>query len=326
MQTTRPPLPPAAEPTAVAQADVTILMAVFNGQPYLAEQLASLAGQHHHTWRLLAGDDGSSDDSRQVLEAFASAGHDVRVLNGPKAGPAQNFLALIRAAPQVLPPDGWLAFSDQDDVWLPDRLTAGLAALADVAPDQLGIAFGKTLVTDADLRSPRLSARRPHPPGFRNALVQNIAAGNTLLLNPAATRLVCAAAQEIDDLVIHDWWIYQIITGAGGACRHIEQPLLYYRQHGGNSIGANDGLRASLSRLRWMLRGDFGEWNSRNIATLEQSLQDLTPENQAILHCFAKARQQGPLGRMRCIRQLGLYRQSRAGQISLWLAALLNRL
>lgn len=313
-------------PATAAQPCVVILMAVYNGVPYLSEQLASIARQHHSTWRLVSADDGSQDDSRRVLEDFARAGHSVAVLDGPKAGPAQNFLGLIRAAPQFLTNSDWLAFSDQDDVWTPERLSAGLAALADVPADRPAIAFGKTFVTDAELGNPRLSAPRPRPPGFRNALVQNIAAGNTILLNPAAARLVCAAAMEIDDLVIHDWWIYQIVTGAGGVSCHIEQPLLYYRQHSGNSIGANDSLRASLHRLWRMLRGDFRQWNSTNIAALEQSLHRLTPENQSVLHSFASARQQGPLRRIQCIKHLGLYRQSRSGQISLWLAALINRL
>jgi glycosyltransferase involved in cell wall biosynthesis len=308
------------------QPGVVILMAVYNGAPYLAEQLASLARQHHRSWRLVSADDGSQDDSRRVLEDFARAGHSVAILDGPKAGPAQNFLGLIRAAPQFLAATDWLAFSDQDDVWTPERLSAGLVALTDVPADRPAMAFGKTFVTDAELGNPRLSAPRPRPPGFRNALVQNIAAGNTLLLNPAAARLICAAAMEIDDLVIHDWWIYQIVTGAGGVSCHIEQPLLYYRQHSGNSIGANDSLRASLYRLWRMLRGDFRQWNSTNIAALEQSWHRLTPENQSVLHRFATARQQGALRRMLCIRNLGLYRQSRSGQISLWLAALMNRL
>lgn len=315
-----------SQPTAAPQPRVVILMAVYNGVPYLSEQLASIARQRHRSWSLVTADDGSQDDSRRVLEDFARAGHAVSVLDGPKAGPAQNFLGLIRAAPQFLTPTDWLAFSDQDDVWTPDRLSAGLAALVDVPADQPAIAFSKTFVTDAELGNPRLSAPRPRPPGFRNALVQNIAAGNTLLLNPAAAKLICAAAMEIEDLVIHDWWIYQIVTGAGGISRHIEQPLLYYRQHSGNSIGANDSLRASLYRLWRMLRGDFCQWNSTNIAALEQSLHRLTQENQALVRRFATARRQGLFKRILCIKQLGLYRQSRSGQISLWLAAMINRL
>ncbi len=302
-------------------------MAVHDGAATLPDQLASIAAQTHRNWRLLARDDGSRDNSREILRAFAAEGHDARLLTGTGRGAADNFMALIRAMPDHAPADSWLAFADQDDVWLPEKLARALATLGKAgSPDQPMLYCSRTWICDADLRNRRLSAPRPRPPGFRNALVQNIASGNTILLNPAAARLVCAAAREVDTVVIHDWWIYLLVTGAGGKIVHDDRPGLLYRQHAGNLIGANDGIGARLHRLRRLLAGDMRRWTDSNIAALSRSAARLSPANRALLETFAAMRAM-PLPRLlSAFRSLGLYRQTHSATFALWLAVLLGRL
>lgn len=313
----KPPMDPA---------HVAVLMAVYNGARTLPAQLESLAAQDHANWSVLASDDGSADDSRAVLADFAARDARVRPLRGPGQGACANFMSLLRQADAAWPAGSWLAFCDQDDVWLPDRLSRGIAALTRDPGDRPALYCSRTWITDDALQTRRLSAPRPRPPSFANALVQNIASGNTILLNAAAARLAAEAAQEVDRPVVHDWWLYQLITGAGGLVVHDDTPTLLYRQHGVNQIGANDTARARLKRLRQLLRGDFRAWNTVNIAALRASAHRLTPENRALLERFAALRQ-APLP-MRLLRmsRLGLYRQSRPAQIALWLAAALGRL
>lgn len=309
------------------QNEVTVLMAVCNGADCLSGQLESIAAQTHGNWRLLASDDGSADDSAALLQAFA-AKHPSRTicLEGPRRGAAQNFLFLIREAAARSPSGGWLAFSDQDDVWLPDRLSAGIAALEPCCADRPALYCSRTWITDHGLKTRRLSAARPRPPGFRNALVQNIASGNTILLNPAAARLVMAAAQDVEDLVVHDWWVYQLIAGAGGQVVHDDRPTLLYRQHSGNQIGANDRLRARLRRIYQLLRGDFRDWNAVNITALRACVHYLNAENRSLLERFAAMRKQRLPVRLVTLARLHLYRQSAPATMALWVAAMLGRL
>lgn len=306
---------------------VLILMAVCNGADCLPEQLESIAGQEHENWHLLASDDHSLDKSAEVLQAFSvqHPGH-VTCFDGPRCGAAQNFLFLIRKAVDHLPSRGWLAFSDQDDIWLPERLSSGIAALEKYSNDEPALYCSRTWITDHHLEVRRLSDARPRPPSFRNALVQNIAPGNTILLNPAAAQLAAAAAAEVSDIVMHDWWIYQLITGVGGAVVHGDAPTLLYRQHAGNQIGANDRVRARLKRVCQLLHGDFRNWNARNIAALRASAHRLSPENRALLEGFAAMRARALPGRLLTMARLGLYRQSIPSQLALWLAAMLGRL
>jgi len=306
--------------------NIAILMAVYNGADYLDAQLSSFAAQTHKNWQLLASDDGSSDASHGCLERLQAKGHQVDLIEGPGQGAAMNFLHLIRKAPKYIPPGSWLAFSDQDDIWLPRRLSQGYAALLSGDPAQPALYCSRTLITDEDMQTQRLSAARPRKPGFQNALVQNIASGNTILLNPAATQLVLAAAHEVTDIVIHDWWIYLLITGAGGRVVHSDTPTVQYRQHGQNQIGANDHLFARLQRIWMILRGTYRTWNNLNIAALRASKHRLAAPQQIILEDFAAMRRQRLPKRLLALHKLKLYRQTSASTIALWLAAIMRRL
>lgn len=308
---------------------VHILMGLHNGASDLEAQLQSFAGQSHTAWDLTVSDDASSDAGPDIVRDFAtrmrSAGHRVDLVAGPVAGFAANFLSLI-----ARPPDNgsWLALSDQDDVWLPDRLARGIRALRALPADMPTLYCSRTWITDAALQQRRLSARFARPPGFHNALVQNIVAGNTILLNPAAAALTCRAAAEaarVPGLAAHDWWCYQLITGVGGAVVHDSEPTLLYRQHANNLIGANDSWRARGRRIGMLLSGEFADWNTANIAALGASAARLTDENRAVLQRFAGLRGRPLLARIRDFAALGLYRQGRLGQAALWLALLLGR-
>ena len=187
----------------------------------------------------------------------------------------------------------------------------------------------RTWITDAHLGNRRLSALFTKPPGFANALVQNIAAGNTILLNRAAAGLARAAAPGavgIADLPAHDWWLYQLVTGVGGTVVRDPAPTLLYRQHDANQIGANDGWRARMSRIGMLLGGRFSDWNAANITALETLGTHLTPKNRDALARFAALRQRALPGRVWGFARSGLYRQTALGQAALWLAVLLRRI
>ena len=305
---------------------VHILMAVYNGGDHLKEQLDSFETQTHQNWVLIASDDGSRDNSAAHLERFAKRHPRTVRLSGPQNGGAANFLHLIRHLGHMEPAPRWVSFSDQDDVWLPQKIARAQEWLASVDASKPALYCSRSLIADQNLANPKLSVARPKSPGFRNALVQNIAAGNTIVLNPAATDLVLRAAAHVSEVVVHDWWIYQLITGAGGVVLHDDEPGLMYRQHGANQIGANEGWKARFRRIGKLLRGDFRAWNTINIAALAATAEELTAENKAVLNGFAHARQLPLIQRLRALRKLQLYRQSGAGTLALWVAAMLRRI
>jgi glycosyltransferase involved in cell wall biosynthesis len=311
---------------------IAVLLASYNGGANLRAQLDSYLAQTLLPALLIVSDDGSQDDSRAVVADFAArhAELPLQLLEGPRQGAAQNFLHLLRAVPDQI---DMVAFSDQDDVWLPEKLARGAAKLHAAALDASqtpGIVLGTTLVCDSDLGHPRRSVLPKRPAGFRHALVQNIAGGNTMLLNRAATALLQACAADVQSaaqaLVVHDWWVYQIITGCGGQVLFDPEPGLLYRQHSGNLIGANVGVRAKVVRLKLMILGRFQEWNGLNIRALSLSEWRFTPQNRQLLADFTALRQAGFYRRLWLLHKAGLYRQGLQGRLSLWLAAALGKI
>ena len=127
-----------------------------------------------------------------------------------------------------------------------------------------------------------------------------------------------------DGLPYHDWWLYQLIAGAGGDVVIDAEAVLYYRQHGGNAMGAHQGLRATAARLGRILGRDYGGWIAANIAALGGTEPLLTPANRAMLRAFRALPPSGP-GRAMGLMRLGIHRQGRAATAGLWLAAALGR-
>lgn len=329
-----------ATPDQGGHDQVCIVMCTYNGGAFLQAQLDSFAAQTHENWQLLISDDGSQDDSPKILAQFAdrmrALGRVVQIIDGPRRGATANFIhALTRLPPGV----AWVALSDQDDVWLPDRLRLGIATLKQLArPGQPAkttppggrpaLFCSRTQIADADLAPTGVSPAFSRPPGFRNALVQNIAAGNTILLDQAAIALVRAAGPIVaraPDLPAHDWWLYQIVSGAGGTVHFDHRPSVIYRQHGGNEIGANTGWRARAWRFRMLCGGRFQRWNRANIRALTDCAAHLTPQNRQILERFALIADAGMFRRLLLFSRLRLYRQTLGGQGAMWFALIIGK-
>ena len=301
---------------------VHILMAVYNGAAHLPAQLASLADQDHANWHLWASVDASNDASDDIIAQFGTS-HGVTARPGPARGAAANFVSLCRAAPAG---EIW-AFADQDDIWMAQKLSRAIDLLGDC--DTPVLYCGRSKIADADGRAiaNRHSPLQPHPPSFANALVQNIAGGNTFVMNPAATRLIADAAARVGDVVVHDWWVYQLVTGAGGRVIFDHQPHILYRQHAGNIIGANDGWRARAARVALIWDGTWRRWIDTNITALNATRDLLDADSRTLLNRFVAARRTTPApARLRALRACGIYRQSRGAGAAMWVAAALGRL
>ncbi len=306
-----------------ATSKVAILLATYCGAEFLAEQLESFRAQTHRNWELHVSDDGSTDDSIALVEAFAATvEQQVVVRAGAGAGFWRNFLSLI---PQGEVAADYFAFSDQDDVWLPEKLARAVAWFRSVSPERPALYFSRTELIARDGAALGLSPLFRRPPIFQNALVQNIGGGNTMVFNDAARRLLAQTPDDVE-LVSHDWWAYQLITGAGGIAHYDPWPSLKYRQHGQNLVGSNIGLRARLVRLMAFAGGRVIGWNAINIAALSSVRRLLHPDNVRVLDRFAQARSAGLLMRPYLLWRAGVYRQGLVETIGLYLGALLGRI
>jgi hypothetical protein len=122
------------------------------------------------------------------------------------------------------------------------------------------------------------------PPSFRNALVQSIAGGNTMIFNQAAKNLIEKVGMV--DVPSHDWWLYQLISGVEGIVYYDKVPQILYRQHEFALVGGNNTFPAKIERVWMLLQGRFQNWNTQNIMVLKQVEHLLVKNHQEILNLF----------------------------------------
>lgn len=272
---------------------VVILLATYNGADFLVEQLQSLLGQSHPHCHILIRDDGSSDQTPAIVEGFrAQYPTQITVLSGPNLGFVGNFLALIAAAP---PGQAGYFFCDQDDVWLPHKVEQALQKIqqADSTGEQPVLYFGRLSVVDSELKPLALSPLINRW-GLGNALFENPVTGCTMAINSPALQLLQRYPAKPDRIVAHDWWCYLLAT-AFGRLVYDPEPLILYRQHAKNSLGAS-GSRWQALQVRWQ-NFRAGRWAKRRpepmIAHFLQLYEEILPAQQKSLIETASLQRRG---------------------------------
>jgi glycosyltransferase involved in cell wall biosynthesis len=300
------------------------MMGTFNGEKYIAEQLDSLSAQTHQNWFLIVSDDGSTDTTYEIVKKYQAIwGSDkVRIRQGPKKGFAQNFLSM--ACDSKIKAE-FYAFCDQDDVWLPEKIEIAIDFLCSTEMSDLPHLYsGRTANVRDDLKPYYYSPEFVFPRTFRNALVQSIAGGNTMVFNQATKTLLEKTGPV--PTPSHDWWLYQLTTAAAGMVHYDSKPYILYRQHNYNLVGGNNSLKARVERFFKIMKGSFKTASDQNIESLKMCYPYITLDSRIIIELFVKMRSAKLLDRLRLLKICGLYRQTFLGDVSLMLATLLKRI
>ena len=304
---------------------VTVALACYQGGAYLPLLLDSLARQDS-AFTVLAQDDGSTDGTAELLAGLAERDPRFRLGSecGRHLGAAGNFLSLIRQADTP-----YLALCDQDDLWEPRRLSAGLEAMR-AAEARFGTAapllvHSDCSLIDADGRPLAASFFRrqgwdPQAVSLAELLVQNNVTGCTVLMNAPLYRFAAAHARA-EQLFMHDWFLALSAAALGQIC-FVDQPLVRYRQHGANVLGAS---REGLARraLRALREGDRARARialtyRHSRAFLEACGPDLPDTARQTVETYLATETMPKLRRLRAIRRGGYRMQSpmtRAGQL-----------
>jgi len=282
--------------------------------------LDSFESQTYPNWKVCASDDSPDAGTRRILSDYQSRWEPGRltVCEGPQKGFVANFMSLI-CRPEVQA--DYYSMSDQDDIWYPEKLQRAVEWLDTVPEDVPALYCSRTELIDEQGTALGCSPLFNRPPAFANALVQNVAGGNTMVFNNAARRLLVAAGPNIE-VVAHDWWVYIVVSACGGLVHYDSRPSLKYRQHGGNLIGANSGIAARLVRIRMLFQGHLKTWIDQHVRALAPLLPKLTPENRQTFDRLVSARQQSLIPRIVGIKRSGIYRQTVLGNLGLLAAAI----
>lgn len=291
-----------------------ILLATYNGEAYLQEQLDSLLNQDFRDWRLLVRDDGSSDETAEILEAYASKfSHRIRVVpnHGANLGIIGNFSELMRNSDAE-----YFMFCDQDDLWLPEKVRLTLKKMKEM---EAACGPGIPLLVHTDLRIVDASLDPVVDSGHRfqqidpvkgdtlsRLLVQNIATGCTIMMNRALRDLALPIPGAA---LMHDHWL-SLVAACFGKIAYLPRPTLLYRQHGGNKVGAQGWspgyavrLLLQLPALRQMMVRNRGQAK----AFYEQYRPLLKSREKAMLQAFFDMPEHGLLQKRLDILRYGFF-------------------
>lgn len=222
---------------------VDILMSTYNGSRYVAEQIESIINQDYKNWTLLIKDDGSSDSTVDIVCDFARKDQRIKILadDGKNIGPALSFMNLLAQSKSP-----YFMFSDQDDFWLPSKISLTLAEFrrkennSDVPmlvfTDLQVVGENLELISPSFLRYQRISHAKSS--SFRRELLQNIVTGCAMGGNAALRRkgLAVMGGQAVS-MIMHDWWLALVAYYFGSVSFIPDAPILY-RQHSNNQLGA----------------------------------------------------------------------------------------
>ena len=309
--------------------NVACLLAYYNGTKYINEQLQSIINQKQEFFDLsiFICDDNSEGNFPSLDSLNININIDLKIFyrnSNSNLGYAKNFIYSLNLIDSQF---DFYCFSDQDDVWLPNKLEKAIRTIENFSTNKPILYGGRTTYYDAEcsnqIGSSSLFKKKP---SFRNALIQNIAGGNTMVFNNHAKNIIVKSITKNFEVLFHDWWCYQIISGAGGIIYYDKLSFIKYRQHGKNEVGANTSRRAKLSRIISLLEGNFKIWNDINLDTLNKNMSLLTKENQATLRKLCECREYSFFRRIISFLFLGLYRQTIFGNLALYIAIMLKRL
>lgn len=303
---------------------MAILLCTYNGERFISQQLDSIKAQSHTDWKVWVSDDGSSDRTLAIVEGYRQAWGDdhLQVVRGPSKGFAANFLSIVCRTEIG---GDYFAYSDQDDIWEVDKIRRALDHLEPLGRMTPTLYCSRTRLVDELGQVIGFSPLFTQRPDFRNALVQNVGGGNTMLFNEAARRLLWMAGADLD-IVAHDWWTYVAVSAAGGHVVYDPTPSLLYRQHGGNLIGSNKGWAARLARVRLLMQGQLRRWIDANIAATQRISSHLSEPNRRVFSEFVSSRNEGIIRRLIGLRQSGVFRQTFMGNVGLLAAAFFKKL
>ena len=237
-------------------------------------------------------------------------------------GYAKNFLNALVSI------DGYFdyyAFSDQDDIWHREKLEKAINSLEGYPCNQANLYGSRTeLIGKTEEIKLGKSIEFKKSPSFQNALTQNIFGGNTMMFNKYAFDLICSSNIN-QKIIAHDWWCYQIISGAGGNIFYDKNIYLKYRQHNNNLIGSNISLKDKWLRFCKVANGNFKIQNDHNLRTIINNQNLLTSNNQKTLTNFIKSRESFFLKSVFYFLKSGVYRQTLIGNIALFIGVVIKK-
>lgn len=230
--------------------DICVMMSTYNGEKYLKEQLDSILNQECVDVNLLIRDDGSSDNTIEIIESYQIEYPNITLIKEKNEGVIASFMDVLFVAPEC----SYYAFADQDDVWDKDKLICGIRSIIKANKDKC-LYFCKKRIVDDRLRCMKQSDVYVRDTSLGCALLNSVAAGCTMVFDNSFMKILRMYRPENTRISMHDAWIYRVAAAVGYVI-YDDIPHMYYRQHGNNVEGAELTIVEHWKlRIRSLLNG-----------------------------------------------------------------------
>ncbi len=303
------------------------ILGYYKGKKYIKDQIQSIIDQNSDdiSISLFISDDDSKEEfpSLSDLNLKKLGKVDIFYRNSKNnKGYTHNFLSALNLIDSSF---DYYCFSDQDDIWNKDKIQRSILYLKSYKDHKPSLYFGRTnyFNENCTINLGKSTFFRKKP-SFKNAIIQNMAGGNTMVFNKEAKKII--SSPNFVDVVSHDWWCYQIISGVGGNVFYDSKPCLKYRQHKSNILGSNNKVSDRFIRFKKLLVGDFRDWNEKNIYALNKKRDFLTEKNKIVLDSFILARKSSFFKRIFLFYKTGIFRQNLLGNFALLIALFLKKI
>lgn len=286
---------------------VTVLLAVFNGEKYLKEQIESILNQSVKNIKIVIRDDGSTDNSAEIIKFYCKEYPDIVscVVGAPTGSAKQNFAELLKNCG-----DDYIMFCDQDDVWLPDKIEKTLVAMKKAEDSQetpilvhtdLKVTDGKlNVISNSFFEFQKLIQNDITLPRL---LVQNYVTGCTVMIN-RALKEKCAAIPK--ESIMHDWWL-ALVAVLFGRLVCVNEPTMLYRQHGDNQVGAKAAYGIAFIKRKLATLSDVRKnYNATYIqaaALLECYGNVLSEQQKNTLDVYCRIPQMNKLQKIKTVKK-----------------------
>ena len=297
---------------------IAVLLATHNSENYIKEQLDSLLKQTYSSISIIISDDSSTDSTIEILKEY----ENVSIIKSktPLRSAQANFWFLLKNAPE----SDYYMFCDHDDVWCKDKIEKTLNKMLEIeVMEKPALVHTDLFVADKDknILAPSMFSlqKLSKEQKLNQALIQNNVTGCTVMIN-SALRKLALKKQDTENMLMHDWYL-SILCLATGFMGFVDKPLIYYRQHDNNEVGAKNA-----GKLSYILKKAVSfKKNSESIRKTYLQAEDIAKifkdelnENYEIINAFGNLKNKNKLKRIFLAKKYGFWKNTflrRLGQI-----------
>lgn len=234
---------------------IEILMATYNGEKYVGEQIDSIIHQTYENWKLLIRDDNSTDKTLEILKEYEKKDKRIKVIEDKKGnlGFVKNFEELLNCSTEE-----WVMFSDQDDYWVENKIEKYIATLNMNHNDIFGrpvLVHSNSFICDDNLKiienefiNSNIASKYNEDSYYFAYFVQ----GSTVLINREIIDLALPFSKNV---TVHDRYFHLLAEFLGKRV-FINESLIKYRQHSNNKIGAKGSIITKILKKRYFHNED----------------------------------------------------------------------